>query len=219
MVTFSSQYLVTDYQLKPMQNEFWWQTGSRFPSWMQTPSPNVFHGIHFDLEESNSLFLSMYIQHSSQIETSPSMIMSRFTKAMTYTSSMEVILESIIVFEAVISKDDKEVGYQLRLKIAWLLAQNLEDRKLIVEWIKRLYGIRSKIVYSGGIGTKNSAKKLGGLQSAGKIAQLLLRLVILRMFTIDNNKLKFYDRSQLSADLENMLLGDPTELASGPSLL
>jgi Apea-like HEPN len=46
-------------------------------------------------------------------------------------------------------KNDKELGYRLRLRCAHLLGVNADGKGPIVRQIGKLYDIRSKIVHSG----------------------------------------------------------------------
>lgn len=56
---------------------------------------------------------------------------------------------AISLESAVIPADTQELGYRLRLRVAHLLAESVHERVEMMERVKKLYTIRSKIVHSG----------------------------------------------------------------------
>ena len=62
------------------------------------------------------------------------------------------LLLAIALESAVLGKETREeLTYQLATRVAHLISQTLTGRRAIVRKIKRLYGIRSKVVHTGRI--------------------------------------------------------------------
>lgn len=56
-----------------------------------------------------------------------------------------IALESLVLIE----NETDELGYRLRMRVAHLLGKTVESKRTLVKDLKKLYGIRSKIVHSG----------------------------------------------------------------------
>lgn len=187
----------------------------QYPQWMNEhfyfKSPRTEDDI-FHLNDFNIQFLRMYPSFRSKIasNTFESMIINRFNRLMDYYDNNDIILESMIIFESIVTQDNKELGYQLKIKMAWLLANNLKQRRVISDIIKGLYVVRSDIVHNGGLEAEKKAKKqkLGGLQQASQISKLLARLVILRLLKLKANNLELISRTEVTKKLEDLMFGE-----------
>lgn len=56
-----------------------------------------------------------------------------------------IALESIVL----VDNENAELSYRLRIRIAHLITSNPKDRKEVVNTVKELYNLRSKIVHDG----------------------------------------------------------------------
>lgn len=143
-----------------------------------------------------------------------SMLFNRFFRLTEYTDFNDVILEASIIWESLVTDERKGIGFQLRIKIAWFLANNVEDRRLISKIIKILYNIRSEILHNGGKKVTKMAKKIGGAPQAALISRELTRLLLLRILILKTNTLEIISRSELIKKLDNLLYGEKISLTN-----
>jgi len=98
--------------------------------------------------------------------------------------------------------------------MAWLLADNVEDRRLISRIIKILYNIRSEILHNGGKKVNKIAKKIGDIQKAALISRDLTRLLLLRILVLKTNTLEIIPRSELVESLDNLMYGEKPNITT-----
>ncbi len=169
----------------------------------------------FEIDDSRLHFLQLYPLFRSKIqkESNEDIVLTRFMRLIKFSDPKDSILESCIIFEMLITSDPKELGFQLRTKLPWLLALNDEEKKIIQNIVKRIYDIRSNIVHEGGIKVKNIAKKrFGGAKQASNIAKKMVRLIILRILKVNENKMEITPRKELVNLLDDLLLGIERDL-------
>lgn len=72
----------------------------------------------------------------------------RFNSAY-HGESEDRLIDQMIAFESLYIADDKELGYKLALRTAFLLAKGEGNRKVIFSNMKKAYDLRSKVVHGG----------------------------------------------------------------------
>jgi len=163
----------------------------------------------FKLSEDKTLFLKLYPEFRSRLKENSidRLILNRVYRLKELYDPKDIILESCIIFETLTTTETKEIGFQLRIKLAWLLAQSLEDKKLIQKITRILYDIRSDIVHNGGINSEKKAKKLGGLKQAATISKKMVRMLILRILDVKKNRIIMMSRGEISDKIDNSIVG------------
>lgn len=168
-----------------------------------------FHSRNFDLNESNLFFLREFSSYINSLEGDALnvRIIKRFERMLTAVDKYDVILESMIILDGIISKDRKDLSYQIRIKTPRLIFEDLALRKELKTKIKLLYDIRSSLVHSLGTDLKKSINKLKNSQFAADLSKELVRSVILRLIKVKSNKIDFVSRDELGEILEDCLMG------------
>ncbi len=164
----------------------------------------------FEMDDNRLRFLQLYPLFRSKIqkESNEDIVLTRFMRLIKFSDPKDSILESCIIFEMLITSDPRELGFQLRTKLPWLLALNDEEKNIIRNIVRRIYDIRSNIVHEGGIKVENIAKKrFGGAKQASNIAKKMVRLIILRILKVTENKMEITPRKELVNLLDDLLLG------------
>lgn len=196
--------------------------GLRCPSWMnQTMREyrNSFGKVEdFLLSQDNLMFLRLYPEFRFNLRENSveRLVLNRFHRLMDLSNPLDIILESCIIFESITTSEPKEIGYQLRIKLAWLLAKKYENKEIIVKIVKILYKIRSDIVHNGGIKSEKYAKKLGGLHDAADISRRMVKLLIIRILIVTENQFKIIPRDELTSILDKLMLGLDIKLPDNP---
>lgn len=215
--SITNENVYGDYRLYPMSKGVSWGHSSvgslQYPEWMSRSSYTMFHSKPpiFVSNDHAIRFLQMYPAFRSQLKPNSHevMIINRFSRIMHYTDWNDIIVEAIVIFESILTEDITELSYQLRIKMAQLLCQNLEERQFIHDLLKDLYRIRSIIVHKGGIGIEKdkTTKKLGGLSLAASMTKDLVRLTILRLLYLKANTLHFIPHKEIAKKLTKIMLG------------
>jgi len=193
-------------------------SGLQYPYWMNKEMYDFRRPLgkseEFVLSSDKLEFLRLYPRFRFKLKENSieRLILNRFYRVMELSDPKDIILESCIIFETITTTETKEVGFQLRIKLAWLLAKNLEYKKLIQKISRILYDIRSDIVHNGGISSEKKAKKLGGLKNAAKISKMMVRILILRILHVGDNKITIMSRNEVSNALDNLMLGEEKQL-------
>lgn len=190
--------------------------GRSYPRWMESTFFFPRKNQTLVLDENNLFFIQRYPefrlkQSRNSIED---LIFNRFMDMITTSNSKNVILESCIIFETLLTTETKELGFQLRVKLAILLGMNFQQKRFIQEVVKRIYDIRSDIVHNGGHKAEKLAKKLGGLRLAANLSKKLVKLLLLRMISIEEERFDIISRDNLVTQLDNYMIGERTEINS-----
>lgn len=194
----------------------------QYPSWMNQAMREyrAFFGEvkEFILSSDNLKFLKLYPEFRFKLKKNSveRLVLNRFNRLMDLSNPMDIILESCIIFEAITTSEPKEIGYQLRFKLAWLLTKKYENKEIVMEIAKILYKIRSDIVHNGGIKSKKYAGKLGGLQNAAAISKKMVKLIILRILIVTENQFIIMPRDELTSMLDKLMLGLDVKLPDNP---
>lgn len=212
--SISSENSLMIHQVYPTIQGINWSSsllGHSYPDWMNKRwFTNPEKDCVLVLDDLTKQFLRMYPAFRIGLETNSfeSLIFSRYSRMSGLLNHSDTILESVIILESLTTENSTEIGYQLRIKIAWLVTTLVQDRKLIVDIVKQLYVIRSDIVHNGGKNIKKKASELGGLKNAAYFSYEIARLLLLRLFSLKANTLSFLSHKELTNRLEEMMLGE-----------
>ena len=128
---------------------------SRFPNEMgKFAMPDYGSGIGIinetDIDKAKYLY-ELLTNPSADIGENLQIPINRWIKSKTSQTFENTIIDLAIAFEALyLSKGNKEqLGLSLRLRAAWFLGKNKEDRIFIYKVIKELYDCRSTVVHGG----------------------------------------------------------------------
>jgi hypothetical protein len=139
-------------------------------------------------------------------EQSERLAVSRFASSYDRESPHDKIIDCFIGLEALLIKDDRELGYKLRLRTANLLGLNRDDRQKIFSEIRVGYDLRSKIVHGNDPGKSVSLSTRPQSVSIHEfaeeleryLARALMRLADLRAERPGLNLIEHLDRMALS---------------------
>ncbi len=187
-----------------------------FPKWLEEV---VFFPIgeeKFMLDETNLFFIRGYPEMRMKLSKTSieELIFTRYINLITISNSMNVILEACIILETLLTTEPKELGFQLRVKLAVLLGEDYKQKKFIQDVTKIIYEIRSDIVHNGGHKSEKKSRKLGGLIRTSKLSKQLVKLLLLRLITVEEGKLSIIKRDELVTQLDNYMIGEKTEINS-----
>jgi hypothetical protein len=130
----------------------------------------------------------------------------------------DIILESMIILDAVLIEGKQQLGYQIRMKAPWLLSENPSDRLIWKNIVKLLYGIRSQIVHEASTSSGGKKiKKFGDYRTAASYAREIVRGILLQIIQIGSGEVILKDIKQLRTELEHAGLG--IKLKISPSSL
>jgi hypothetical protein len=112
-----------------------------------------------------------------------------------------LLLFAVALESAVLGRDTQsELTMQLAVRTAHLLSSSLKGRKQVAKAIKRLYGLRSKIVHTGSF-----------LVTKDDVAEIRIHcLTALLVLTTEGAFADFSEASELDGWFEDQLLGAPT---------
>lgn len=84
---------------------------------------------------------------------------SRWVKSKTETNIINRIIDLAIAFEVLYSNESREqLSLTFRLRAAWHLGSDLQERQGLLSFFKNIYDARSEAVHSGKFSKKSSAK-------------------------------------------------------------
>ncbi len=95
-----------------------------------------------------------------------------FWTALRLTDLAQLFLSMTIVLEALLSTSNQEVTHQIAERAAILLAKNGTERCNIYKKIKKLYGVRSKIVHGNAISKKRKFMTRESLIISAKLSSV-----------------------------------------------
>ncbi|MHA1800443.1 MAG: hypothetical protein ACTSWJ_01745, partial [Candidatus Heimdallarchaeaceae archaeon] len=107
-----------------------------------------------------------------------------------------------------------ELGFQLRVRLAIILAKSKPEKKFIQEIVKILYDARSRIVHSGGHEESKRVKNLGGITKLAELIKRMVRLFLLRTLVVKDNDFNMIKRDHLEEILDDSMIGEKTEISS-----
>ncbi|MHA1222555.1 MAG: hypothetical protein ACTSP3_04705 [Candidatus Heimdallarchaeaceae archaeon] len=181
----------------------------QYPEWMQLSffPPKI----TLILNQENRDFLSFYPVFRKNLPKDSIVKLSifRLKRALKSRLIMDIILEVVIGIESLLVEGTGDLSLQFRINTSWLIGRNYEERKLIEDFCKNLYTLRSKIVHEGGK-TKDIEKitsKFGGNHQTAELARKIYRLILLRMVVIEGKKIKFINRNDLIKIIKQARLG------------
>jgi len=186
-----------------------------YPSWMER-SFSLFNESIIDLDEEEISFIQFYPLFRMTIEQKSieKLVFDRFTRLMQFGDPKDIIIESFIIFETLLTSEAKELGFQLRVKLAIILAKSKPEKKFIQEIVKILYDARSRIVHSGGHEESKRVKNLGGITKLAELIKRMVRLFLLRTLVVKDNDFNLIKRDHLEEILDDFMIGEKTEISS-----
>lgn len=115
-------------------------------------------------------------------------ILRRFNSSY-YSNTEDRLVDQMIAFESLYLGDDKELGYKLSLRTAFLLTTDKDKRKTIFSDMNKAYGLRGKIMHG------NKKSELSELENIISLTEEYLRQSIKRVlellsinYSLDNLK-------------------------------
>ncbi|MHA1817173.1 MAG: hypothetical protein ACTSX1_14320, partial [Candidatus Heimdallarchaeaceae archaeon] len=186
-----------------------------YPSWMER-SFRLFNESIIDLDEEEISFMRFYPLFRMTIEQKSieKLVFDRFTRLMQFSDPKDIIIESFIIFETLLTSESKELGFQLRVRLAIILAKSKPEKKFIQEIVKILYDARSRIVHSGGHEESKRVKNLGGITKLAELIKRMVRLFLLRTLVVKDNDFNMIKRDHLEEILDDSMIGEKTEISS-----
>ncbi len=181
----------------------------------QVPSDYYYDGIepYVLLETDKDKFYSYYKYLSNSDSLPEAISIALFRYEFSYSQPLLYSpIDLMIGLEALYLSDDKELGYKLALRAAFLLGKNEDDRKLIFNIVKAAYEARGKLVH----GKRRPSKFKVGIvwfeidELVFKVREVLRQSIIAFIKLTQNNSEK-YIRDTL---LDSLILSGETSTSA-----
>jgi hypothetical protein len=134
-------------------------------------------------------------------------IFHRHRRLQSASFTYDVVLESMIILDALLTEGVQQLSYQIRMKTPWLLSQNAQERLKWKEIIKILYTLRSKIVHETGTSVKKQIDRFNGYKNIDNYCIEIIQGILLQIIEIKDDSLVFRDIKDLRKTLEEAGLG------------